>query len=509
MYKKKNGIYYTPSALAEFLAGPLISELNQTVLDPAYGEGSLLLAAEKISKIKNNRGSIQLHGCDIKTVNGLLQHLPEANLLKIDFFDYPTEKKFHTILMNPPYVRHHIQNSRKILKYRATHSNMSILNYASDLWALFLIKALAHLIKDGNVGAILPWAFLQADYSLPIRKLLVDNFGLIEVVALSDKYFEGADERIVVVWLKKFGVTNTSIQIASSTNFQAPINFAQISTREWLADRVINTFGIDSEKILCQYESEYGFRKLSNYADIKIGVVTGAVEHFIITKEQVNEYGISDQRLIPILTNSNEFPKYLIEGKKNLKLLVALEEGDHLKFRKFIRRGIEGKYNLRAHSILRNPWYAVKVGKLPDAFFHYRISKTPFLLPNDFKAQCTNAFHRIYFKNLSQEERKWIYVSMLSLPAQLSVELLSKTYGRGILKIEPKTLKNIIVFKGSNLNINSAYNIVIKLLSEDKKEEAMKYATEFIQKELKISEELIDLSNNLFNSLRELRISNK
>ena len=49
---KKNGIYYTPSNLAEFLAKPLLNDKNIKILDPAYGEGALLLAAEKILKGK-------------------------------------------------------------------------------------------------------------------------------------------------------------------------------------------------------------------------------------------------------------------------------------------------------------------------------------------------------------------------------------------------------------------------------------------------------------------------
>ena len=49
---KSNGIYYTPKKIAEFLVKPLIKRTTQTIFDPAYGEGSLLLAAEKVYKEK-------------------------------------------------------------------------------------------------------------------------------------------------------------------------------------------------------------------------------------------------------------------------------------------------------------------------------------------------------------------------------------------------------------------------------------------------------------------------
>ena len=168
---KKNGIYYTPRILAEYLAKPLITADTQSILDPAYGEGALLLAVERLYKESGSNKDIQLFGCDIKPVNGLLKHLPEANLKETDFFEYSLDNRFHTILMNPPYVRHHIQNTEKIESYRIAHSYLSIVNNNADLWAFFLVKAVCHLHKDGNLGAILPWAFLQADYARPLRTM--------------------------------------------------------------------------------------------------------------------------------------------------------------------------------------------------------------------------------------------------------------------------------------------------------------------------------------------------
>jgi adenine-specific DNA-methyltransferase len=509
MYKKKNGVYYTPSGLAEFLAEPLLQGAAQTIFDPAYGDGALLLAAEKILKERSIGNEVNFFGCDTKPVNGLLKHLPQANLLKSDFFNYPIKEKFQTILMNPPYIRHHIQNETKIKKYRLLHEKLRILDKSSDLWALFLVKAISHLNKGGSIGAILPWAFLQADYSVPLRKYLSEKFGAIDVVTLSDKYFEDADERVVVVWLKQYGHKNETIKIASSSNIHPKIEPTKISLNNWLADRVLSNGGADPKTILARYESEYGFAKLSDHADVKIGVVTGAVDHFILSKEEAKEYRIPRHRLIPIITRPAEFPKYILDGKKNLRLLAALKEKDHLKVGKFIRVGIAEGYHLRAHSTLRDPWYAVKVGQVPHAIFHYRIKKTPYLLPNHEGVQCTNNFHRVYFKNLTPTEMKWIYVSMLSSPAQLSLEVNSKTYGRGILKIEPKSLKNAIVIKKNDHKIDPIYAEVMKFLSEDKKEEAMNCATKFINNELQISADLAHTTESLLKSLRMLRLPNE
>lgn len=504
--RKENGVYYTPKVLAEYLAKPLVTANSQTILDPSYGEGSLLLAAERIFKEKNNASEIHLYGCDTKPVNGLLQHLPEANLKEIDFFAFTSETMFQTILMNPPYVRHHIKDLEKIKLYRTIFPKLSILNNKADLWAYFLIKVVSHLQVGGNIGAILPWAFLQADYAKPLRKWLTDIFREIKVVALSNKYFEKADERIVVIWLKGHGQKNKSIKIASSNSIESKICFTEIDLHSWTSDRVIYTGTNNIERILSKYKSEFGFTNFVDHADVKIGIVTGAVNYFIITKLEANSIGFDKSRLIPILTRADEFANYLKNGEKDLLFLVALKEKDHLKYENFLKQGILGEYHLRCHSLLREPWYAVKVGEVPDAFFHYRVKKIPYLLPNNSNVQSTNSIHRVYFKDVTEIERKWIFVSILSLPSQLSLEINSKTYGRGVLKIEPKSLKNTLVIKRSDPIINSTYEQIIGLLSSGNKERAMEIATEFIYKELGIPEELKHSAEEALSDLQNLRL---
>lgn len=111
--KRKDGIFYTPPELADYLVKPFSGTGNISILDPAYGDGALLLSAERILHNQQNPVTIEVFGCDTKPVNGLLKHLPEANLQKLDFFDYPTTKKHSLILTNPPYVRHHYQDNKK------------------------------------------------------------------------------------------------------------------------------------------------------------------------------------------------------------------------------------------------------------------------------------------------------------------------------------------------------------------------------------------------------------
>ncbi len=508
--KKENGIFYTPPVLAEYLVKAFSGLQNISVLDPAYGEGSLLLAAEKILVDKNKKkANLSLFGCDTKPVNGLLKHLPEANLKKTDFFDFSTTNKFDVILMNPPYVRHHYLDSVILDKYKKTHSKLNILNNSADLWAYFIIKAVEHMKPNGSIAAILPWSFLQADYSQPLRKYLAENFNDIKLLSLSERYFVGTDERVVLIWLKDYGSKARKIQISTVNNLKEKIEYVKLPLENWVSKKVLYNGDISTDEIINTLVTKFNFLRLEECADVKIGVVTGANKYFIKTSTELRNYSFQKRNLKPILTSARELSDYISNKNKNLKKLIYLQKMDYIKFGAFVRDGVRKEINLRAHSQEREPWYQVKLGKTSHAFFPYRMAKYPFLVLNEAKTLCTNSIHRIYFKKLSEIEVKWVQISLLSIFGQLSLEINSKTYGRGVLKIEPSSLKRALVIKSNNPSINKIYPAILKKLSKNQKKAAVDLATNFLGKELNIPESILKQSQNAVTSFQNVRLSSE
>lgn len=504
--KRENGIYYTPDALAEYLANPLIKGGKLAVFDPAYGRGSLLLASESVSRQKQTVRELALYGCDIHPVNGLLRHLPAANLKQQDFFDYDRERKFDVILTNPPYIRHQNQVKENISSYRENNPELSFLSNSSDLWAYFLVKAVTHLHENGSVGAILPWAFIQADYSKELRVWLADRFSEIRVLALNNPYFESAQERVVLLWLTGYGKKNQSIVSAFAQDFADEISYSHITLKDWNASRVISVPNEDVNGIFDRLKKEYGFCSFGSCARAHIGVVTGANKYFIRDINYCRKYNFSDKQHIPILTNAKEISRLLAYGPDTLKRLLILEHCDEEKIQWFINEGIEADFDQRSHSKSRKPWYQINPGETPDAFFPYRVGKIPFLVLNDHEIQSTNSIHRVFFKGLSFIERKWVVVSLLSIYGQLSISINAKTYGRGMLKIEPGALVKTIVLKENDGTVTEVYNSLMQLLALEQKEKAIKAATDFIDERLNIP---VNLRQFVEEALHEINNSYK
>lgn len=501
---KHNGVYYTPIELAHFLARPLIRRANLKVFDPAYGEGALLLAAERvfIQKGYSSSYSIELYGCDKIPKNGLLKHLPSRHLLKLDFFKYPLNKKYDLILMNPPYVRHHIISDKKRRDYKKVTDGIHGLKATSDLWAYFLIKAVNHLNQRGSLGAILPWSFLQAEYAHGIREWLAGRFRRIQALALGAHYFNNAKERTMLLWLKGFGKPIHSIKISFAQHPRRDLPYRDLNRDSWGSENVLYSATHDIEQTLREYIKKYNFKRFEDFAEVKIGVVTGADIFFIVDADEAEELGFLKDHLVPIFTSSREISGLSSNGSNPTKRLLSLARGDYRTYTSYIRKGVREKYHKRAHSLRREPWYSVNLGKTPDAFFPYRTSNLPYLIMNDQGVQCTNSIHRIYFKELSDEKKKWVQLSLLSLPGQLSLEAYSKTYGTGILKIEPKALKKAIVYVSEDSDVRPIYGRVSKLISDNNRVRAMEVATDFINQKLGIPTKL---SNRAYSVLRELQ----
>jgi adenine-specific DNA-methyltransferase len=459
---RQNGIYYTPNDIAIALAKEVINADNLSVLDPSYGEGALLLAAEKLFRSLSNENGhiIELHGCDTQPINGLIKHLPKTNLHAIDFFDFNNDKKHDVILMNPPFVRRHKMKKEMLLKYQQSTNSIISIKKSADLWVYFLIKAvIEHLKVNGSLGVILPWSFLQADFSKNVREWTLKNFGSIRVLALKHAFFKNTDERIILLWLKGYGQKNKIIKCALSNNISEIPKYNIISNSVWKSGRIIDQSYRKAEELISEYISEYGYSRLKNWTKVRIGVVTGADSFFILSNTEIENLKIQCPKKIPIINTSKRLNSLELTQEDSDKNLLIYNDVSTVQDKEYIDFGRNRTYHLRAHSKNRNPWYKINSGLIPDGFFPYRKSRYPHIVFNKKGYQCTNSVHRLYFKKISPIEQKWLQLSQLTAIGQISIEYHSKNYGRRMLKIEPSALNESLVYVTKDETINNIYSI--------------------------------------------------
>jgi tRNA1(Val) A37 N6-methylase TrmN6 len=217
---KNSGATFTPTALADFLSDKILKYANakeSVILDPACGDGVLLVSiAEKI----NGSFDFELRGYETN-----IDYLLEAknNLSKIvseqqyqivlqDFIDFATpcnndlfstnqNQEFADIIIaNPPYVRTQILGAEKSQQIARTYK----LKGKIDLYFPFLIGMTNALKKDGIMGVITSNRYLTTKSGAEIRKFLLENYYILEVIDLGDsKLFDAAVLPAILIGKKK------------------------------------------------------------------------------------------------------------------------------------------------------------------------------------------------------------------------------------------------------------------------------------------------------------------
>src|SRR4030042_6595224 len=99
--KNRNGIYNTPSLIADLLVGKLVITKNISIIDPACGKGNLLMAALQLCKELSSKEGPYLVGCDKFKQRNIDERI---KFVHKDFFRYVENEKFDIVLTNPPYI---------------------------------------------------------------------------------------------------------------------------------------------------------------------------------------------------------------------------------------------------------------------------------------------------------------------------------------------------------------------------------------------------------------------
>ena len=229
---KQTGATFTPKKLANFLAEKIFAYQNVDnlkVLDPACGDGALLMAMSDILQ-RNNR-NFELHGFDsnneflsVAKENLLFNNgITDANLTLANFLETIDLKKrqfslFETeensvnefadlIIANPPYVRTQILGTEQAQLLAKKFG----LKGRVDLYYPFLI-AMTHALKEnGIIGVITSNRYLSTKSGESVRNFLTENYEILEVIDLGDtKLFDAAVLPAIFIGRKKNKPQNDS-----------------------------------------------------------------------------------------------------------------------------------------------------------------------------------------------------------------------------------------------------------------------------------------------------------
>ncbi len=516
--RKSNGIYLTPPELAQFVATCGIHQADQTVLDPCFGEGALLSAAySRLRTLGCVQPSQQLYGYEIEpsTVDHVVDLIGQDNVVIRDFLDVsPPDERLDTVIMNPPFVRHHAIPRDRIDRMRNGTAGASTLPRTSDLWAYFLVHAARFLRQEGSLVAILPWSLLRADYAKSVREFLMGRFRTIRVVVIGQMLFDGAEERVTVLIAEGFGSRASTICLGYS--FGVPgseIQWRAVSDDLWLESPWKAMVPSEVHDVFSFLVERLAFVPLKDVATIRIGVVTGDNGFFILEGEQSRTLGLPDSLLKPIVTSSRCLASLILrqDGVDDFLLCIPDSLDIPQTVSDYVCSGEKAGVHLKYHPKRRPKWYCINQCTAPDGFLPYMTKEVPYIVSNPDGLLSTNTVHGVDFNDtIDDSTKRRIQLSMLTSISQLSIELASRTYGGGVLKIEPSSAAGIFVSAEVGRSAPAHLEREIgALVSAGRRLDAVTRMDDWLTTSSRVTRAQMDLIRDCYDKMRRLRLSNR
>ncbi|MFZ0424239.1 MAG: N-6 DNA methylase [Xanthobacteraceae bacterium] len=480
---KLRGGYYTSPEIAAWLAAWAIRTPNDRVLEPSCGDGEFLTAAV------HRFGELGLRGPSLANLLTGVEIFPQeadharsrlrseigARVRDVvetgDFFAWwtqSTQPAFDVVIGNPPFIRY--QTFPEPHRGRAIEIMKSLgltPNKLTNIWVPFVVAAVASLRPNGRLALVLPAELLQVTYAGQLRSFLTDRFRQIDIVACNELIFEKAEQEVVLL-LADGALTEASSKNVCRVAMTETKTVADILSQpavKMVAASQPKTISHDSEKWLKYFLSarEIAFMRelraskiaapLSKHASIDVGVVTGKNEFFVLTGDQIDELGI-EKYTIPLVSRSIQLKGARI-NKTDWKALAAAGDRVYLldlaphaagklpaALKHYIRTGETKGVHSGFKCSIRTPWYAVPSIWNPDGFLFRQIYDFPRMVLNQAGATSTDTIHRLR-SNTAKPER--VIANTYTWMTAASAEIEGRSYGGGVLELEPTEAERLLV----------------------------------------------------------------
>lgn len=467
--RKARGAFFTPPAIAEHLAAWAIrDDPYSTVLDPTCGDGVFLVAAgqqfkglgRQTSDLDGQVFGVDLHSASLDAAMRTLESDGlDAHLVESDFFAVPTPDMLDSplpyvdaVIGNPPFIRYqeHVGDSRRMSVEAALKQGVRLNGLASS-WAASLAHSAGFLKPDGRLAMVLPAELLTVGYAEPIRAWLRGRFERVNLVMFERLQFQDALADVVLLLAEgRGGCDSFSLWHVESADDLAKIrpymhlNVTPPSTGKW-TDILIPP----AARGLYREVVARSFTTLSHYGTSELGIVTGANNFFAITESTRLEYALAESQLEKISPPGTRHLKgaaFTAAQWSELRKagervwLFRPDTDDQTEARKAYTKhgeslGVDKAYKCQ----IRTPWWRPPMSSPPDLFFTYMSHNYPRLIANTARAAFLNSMHGVRLnKNAPSIATEALPLMCLNSVTMLGAEINGRSYGGGILKMEPR-----------------------------------------------------------------------
>jgi adenine-specific DNA-methyltransferase len=464
--RKERGAYYTDERVVDFLVRWALSGKADTVMDPSCGDGRFLAAAARL-------GARRLVGIDVddtalqQTGKGLQEHGARTRLLKGDFFLVPPSENgpIDAAVGNPPFIRYQRfeEASRRAALESALRAGVRLTRLTST-WAPFLLHAMQCLRPGGAMAFVVPAEIVQTHYGLSTLRAICANFATVSLITFERNFFDGAQTETYLLLTDGYRGSCASIELHPLGHIAEldAIAWSRISPGSNAVHVPAHDDSRFAEAFLTDHERRAWRRvqalapvaRLGEIGTVTNGYVSGANDFFLRTREDAVSSGIPDDWLRPTVRNAaslqglsfsaDDIDSLEAQGRPH-HLLTPPDTGLFVDNREALHRligeGEAGGIDQRFKCRVRQPWWRVPGIHVPDLFLPYMVGSAPVSSINRARATYTNTLHGLRITGDVNPDA--VAVALHATLTLLSMELEGRSYGGGVLKLEPKEMSRV------------------------------------------------------------------
>lgn len=464
--QKELGAFYTADAAVHFLVRWACPQPGLAVMDPSCGDGRFLVGAAAC-------GAQRLIGCDLDpsataVTRARLSRLPPVSFVhQCDFFslDPAVTGQVDAVVGNPPFIRY--QRFRGETRARALASARRLgveLTRLASSWAPFLLHSVHFVAPGGRLAMVVPAEAVQTQYGWPTVQAIAAHFSRVRLVTFERNWFDGAQTEACLLLAEGRGGAAREVEMvllggvedlaAERLGMDAATNggVLRLEGHSRYAEVFLSPAEREAFTEVCEGA---GVRTIGMLGVLANGYVSGANGFFHRTAEAAAAAGLPADWLVPTARNSRsllglEFTAAdvaVLESRHQAHHLVIprddLFSSNRAALAQFVAEGVAAGVHRRYKCRTRQPWWRVPGLIRADLLLSYMIGERPRAAVNRCEAFYTNALHGLRTApGIAAEQVALAFHSTLTL---LSIELEGRSYGGGILKLEPTEMQRVVI----------------------------------------------------------------
>ena len=466
--QKLRGGYYTPPEIARFLTDWAVQSREDRVLEPSAGDGVFVEAARvRFGRLRAEQPSItaiEIDPGEAAKTRAILGGA-DASVHSGDFFGWAehalaTGVRFDAILGNPPFLRfQYFQPEHREVAFKLMHAQGLRPNKLTNAWVPFVAVAASLLAPGGRLAMVIPAELLQVTYSAQLRKFLADQFRRVTVFAFDRLVFGAIQQEVVLLTAERSDEGPSGIRVIQLEDADAladdhhdwssePLKALDHDTEKW------TQYFLSEEElaVVRRLRSNGRMVRFGDVADVDVGVVTGMNDFFVLDANGTTAVELK-VRSRPIVTRSNQLVGGALTQRDwhrfykagQARLLLSLDE--HV-----VREGVLDEYLTEGErkdvhkgykTGIRREWYVVPSRWRPEGFMLRQIHTFPRLTINLTKATSTDTVHRVRF--LGDVNPQAVVAAFHNTATFLLAEIFGRSYGGGVLELEPTEAENLLI----------------------------------------------------------------